>query len=100
MKAKNGHFDCRRSNQELLGSLSRHVWALKNKTQTFFIQEAIFNGNTIRDFMQIPEDLKEEDALTTLTRKLQGYPVEVIKPFLEELKDSSTKEKEKKIGQK
>ena len=54
MKAKDGYFDCKQKNQELFKGLQWHVERAKRGTQTIFIEQAIFNGEVIREFMQIP----------------------------------------------
>lgn len=101
MRAKDGYFDCKRNNKELFNDLLRHMEILRRKSQTVFIEEAIFNGEVIKNFIELPEELWAEDALMTLTRKFQGYPVDVIAPFLAILMNGPTqKEKEKTIGQK
>ncbi len=101
IKADGGHFDCRKTNQELFSALLVNVQRLKGKCNSLLIEEAIYNGEVIKKFMVPSEDLKQEDALTTLTRALQSYPIDIAGPFLAKLSnDLSEKEKPKTIGQK
>ncbi|MDE5586751.1 MAG: hypothetical protein K2I72_00075 [Bacilli bacterium] len=100
IRVKDGYFDCTKSNQELFNSLFGKVEHLKIGTQTYFVEEAISNGETIEKFMKPSEDIQDEDALTTLTRLFQDYPTEVVAPFLTKLKNGSLeKPKKKTIGQ-
>lgn len=100
--AKNGYFDCRKTNGELLLSLSFHIKKLQEVTsvKTVFIEEAIYNSEVIKKFGTLVDF--ESTAYGTLSQSLENFPInEVSESFLLKIRNGSLhNENQKKIGQK